>query len=220
MDKFAVALLLIGAACAQPAETPVVPKPAAPVPKPSMVSGPKLMPVDEAPRDPTLVSFRNIVIDAIQHQDQKTLAEVVDPKIRTSFGDDKGGGKLNLSALEHALALGGTFQKDSDVPRFWAPYVYSTWPESHDAFSDVAVIAADVPLHQSNDPASPSIATLQYDILTVIGPDAQAPMRHVRTADKREGWVEARFVRSSIDYRAALVKRNGSWKIETLVAGD
>jgi hypothetical protein len=220
MDKLAIALLLTVAGCAQPVETPAPTKPVKAVPKPPVVSGPKLMPVDEAPRDPTLVSFRNTVIDAIQHQDAKTIADSVDPKIRTSFGDDKGGRNLNLSALEHVLALGGTFQKESDVPRFWAPYVYSAWPESHDAFSESAVIAADVPLHQSNDPASPSVATLQYDIVNVLDTDAGASMRHVRTADKREGWVESQFLRSSVDYRAALVKRDGRWKIETFVAGD
>jgi hypothetical protein len=259
MDKHALPLLLLFvAACSQPVEKPVATKPAAPAPKlapaakPSTVSGPKLMPVDEATSDPTLVSFRNTLIDAIEHQDDKTLAQLVDPKVRTSFGDDcpecplppagDGGqrpaegrdskplirpsatfsplrGEKAL-ALEHALALGGTFQKGSDVPRFWAPYVYSAWPESHDAFTEVAVIANDVPLHQSNDAASPSIATLQYDILTTLDHDQAAPMRHVRTADKREGWVETQFVRSPIDYRAGLVKKNGGWKIEAFVAGD
>jgi hypothetical protein len=220
MDKRAATLLLLIIACSQPAERRAATKPVARVPKPPAVSGPKLMPVDEGTSDPMLVSFRNTVIDAIEDEDPKTLAQLIDPKVRTSFGDDKGGGKLNLTALQHALALGGTFQKDSDVPRFWAPYVYSTWPESHDAFGEVAVTAADVPLHQTIDPASPSIATLHYDILTLLDQDPAAPMRHVRTADKREGWVGSQFVRSPVDYRAALVKRNGTWKIEAFVAGD
>jgi len=220
MDKPAIALVVMLAACAQPVEKPVATKPVAPVPKPPAVSGPKLMPVDEAQRDPMLVSFRNQVLEAIDHNDQKALAQLIDPKVRTSFGDDKGGGKVNLSALEHALALGGSFQKGSDVPRFWAPYVYSEWPEAHDAFSEAAIIAEDVPLHQSNDPASPAVATLRYDIVKMLDTTSDAPMRHVRTADGHEGWVESSRVRSSIDYRAGLVRKDGAWKIEAFVAGD
>jgi len=220
MDKFAVALVLVFVACSQPVEKPVETKPVAPAPKPPAVSGPKLMPVDEAKRDPTLVSFRNQVFDAIQHQDQKSLSQLIDPQVRTSFGDDKGGGKVNLMALEHALALGGSFQKGSDVPRFWAPYVYSEWPEAHDPFSEAAIIAEDVPLHASSDPASPAIATLRYDIVKMLDTTSGAPMRHVRTADGHEGWVESNRVRSSIDYRAGLVRKAGAWKIEAFVAGD
>ena len=45
-------------------------------------------------------------------------------------------------------------------------------------------------------------------------------MSHVRTAEGREGWVESKFVRSPVGYRAAIARHGNSWKIETLVAGD
>lgn len=231
--------LLCVVACSQPhdrqsAAPPPVPQPAPPEsPKAPAVAGPKLTPVDEASRDASLVAFRTAFLAAIDRRDTQALLAALDPHIRTSFGE--GGGIRAFrkqwkpeqrdsriwTELEQVLKLGGTFQKGGDVPRFWTPYVYSAWPDRQDAFEAYAVIAENVPLHESNDAASKPIATLAYDIVTRVGQDdAGAPMHHVRTSDGREGFVEARFLRSPIGYRAGLVKRADGWKIEALVAGD
>lgn len=230
--------LLCLVACSQPHQQPPAPPPATPPPrlespKAPAVSGPKLMPVDEASREPSLVAFRSALLAAIDRRDTEALLAALDPHIRTSFGE---GGGIDAfrkqwkpeqrdsriwTELEQILKLGGTFQKGGNVPRFWTPYVYSAWPDRQDAFEAYAVIAANVPLHQSNDATSQPIATLAYDIVTRVGQnDADAPMHHVRTSDGHEGFVEARFLRSPIDYRAGLVKRADGWKIEAFVAGD
>ena len=238
MNRFVpIALLLCFAACSQPqspVHTETAPEPPRVTlpPKPPAVTGAKLTPVDEAPRDPSLVAFRSALLAALERRDTKALLAALDPKIRTSFGagggidgfraqwkPDQPGSRI-WTELEQVLKLGGKFQSGGDVPRFWAPYVYSAWPDRQDAFETYAVIAEDVPLHQSNDMNSPSIATLAYDIVTRIGNETDAPLRHVRTADGREGFVEARFVRSPVGYRAGMVRRGDTWKIDAFVAGD
>ncbi len=195
------------------------------------VEGPELRPVDEAASDPTLVAFRQQLLDAVHRRDRDVLLSAIDPDIRTTFGPGGGiedfrkqwSGDEIWAVLEGVLTRGGTWQKGSEVKRFWAPYVFSAWPDGHDAFEELAVTANDVPLREAADPNSNVMATLRWDIVTRT--DAQsttsgAPFMKVRTADGREGWVETKYLRSPIDYRAGLVKTGEGWKIEALVAGD
>jgi hypothetical protein len=79
-----------------------------------------------------------------------------------------------------------------------------------------------VPLHAAADASSPALATLRYDIVEIIQGTGETPagFKHVRTADGKEGWVATDAVRSPIAHRAGIVQKNGTWKIEALVAGD
>jgi hypothetical protein len=220
--------------CKQPpAPTATAPTAPAAKPKAPLVQGPKLMPVDEAPTDPSLVKYLDEMLTAVRDQNQSALLAGIDPKIRTSFG--AGGGIENFkkqwkpedpdsplwTELEQILTMGGSFNKHSPTPQFWAPYVYSAWPESQDAFESLAVITTNVPLHKEALITSPSIATLSFDI--VKRGSRKSGDEHwinVKTADGRSGWVESRFVRSPVGYRAGFSKRSGQWKMEALVSGD
>lgn len=193
--------------------------PAAPV-----VQGPKLAPVDEAGKDPSLVAFREELITAVRSRNADAVIALSDPKIRTSFGD--GGGSEAIRTLkpevwknfELLLSQGGSFQGDS----FWAPYVYSAWPDAHDAFDSLAITGENVPLRESRDASSRAIATLSRDIVQRAGePGDQGDWQQVKTADGHTGFVEARYVASPIGYRAGFLKnKDGQWKMNALVAGD
>lgn len=194
------------------------------------VKGPKLMPVDEAPKDPSLVAFRDELLAAVRRRDADAVVALADPKIRTSFGGGGGAAdfKRNLTQkgvwedFERLLTQGGSFLEGTEGS-FWAPYVYSDWPEAHDAFASLAVTSQNVPLRESADQNAPVIATLSYDIVQRagdIGRDVGA-WQNVKTADGRTGWVEATSVRSPVGYRAGFLKnKDGKWQINALVAGD
>lgn len=206
------------------ADTTLTPAPAPVGVEP--VAGPKLSPVDEAAKDPTFVAYREKLRAALQAHDTKAVLALVDPKIRTSFGD--GGGVTAFEKilarpgafelLNTTLSLGGTFLGGSNDQAFWAPYVYSAWPEEKDAFSHLAVIAENVPLRKSADANAEVIATLSYDI--VEGTPTEEPWKQVKTTDGRTGFVEWKNVWSPIGYRAGFNKQNGEWKMTGFVAGD
>jgi hypothetical protein len=185
------------------------------------VSGLKLLPVDEAKQDPSFVAYRAKLLDAVRRHDVDAVVAAADPKIRTSFGDSGGAEILRQmltrperwSDLEQILSLGGSFREQS----FWAPYVYSAWPESADSFSFVAVIAKDVPLRAS--PNGPPIATLAYDVVQRVG-DPHDGWQEVKVDDGRTGFVESKFVRGPIGYRAGFNKEGGTWRMTALVSGD
>jgi hypothetical protein len=197
------------------------------------VKGPKLMPVDEGSKDASFAAFRNDLLGAVRSRDVDAVVKALDPKIRTDFGG--GGGMADFrrhwkldqpdsplwAELEQILTRGGTFQTSGEIPRFWAPYVYSAWPDDVDAFQHVAVIEKDVPLRRSAGQSATAVASLSYDIVERVGQFApNEPWQEVKTLDGRTGWVESRLVRSPIGYRAGFAKKNGRWWMEALVAGD
>jgi hypothetical protein len=201
---------------------PVPPSP----PAAPAVTGPKLMPVDDAPQDAALVAYRNQLLEAVRRRDADAVVALVDPKIRTSFGDGGGAAEFRkalaragtMEDLELVLSHGGTFEGEGESRSFWAPYVYSAWPEEHDAFQSLAVIGDHVPLRESKDPASPVAAMLAYDVVTLV--TSEGDLRQVKTADGKTGWVDAKHVRSPIGYRAGFNRVNGQWKMNAFVAGD
>lgn len=208
-------------AASEPPSAPPVATSTAPA-----VNGPKLTPVDDAPQDAALAAYRDRLVDAVRRNDVDGVLALVDPKIRTSFGDGGGAAELKKSLareevmadLEFVLTHGGTFQGEGESRSFWAPYVYSAWPDQHDAFQSLVAIDEHVPLRESKDPSSPVVATLAYDIVTLVKSDGE--LRQVKTADGKIGWVDARNVRSPIGYRAGFNKVQGEWKMNAFVAGD
>lgn len=200
-------------------------------PSPPSVSGPKLIPVDEATSDPSLVAFRNDLLAAVRRRDADAVVALADPKIRTSFGGG-GGAEAFRRALaqpgvwedfERLLTQGGKFVGEGPGRSFWAPYVYGAWPDAHDAFASLAITGENVPLLESADKNARVIATLSYDIVQRAGDIGRdiGEWHNVKTADGHTGWVEARFVRSPIGYRAGFLEnKDGKWQINALVAGD
>jgi hypothetical protein len=195
------------------------------------VQGPKLMPVDEATSDPSLVAFRDELLAAVRRRDADAVVALADPKIRTSFGGGGGAAdfKRNLAQpgvwedFELLLTQGGKFVGEGAGRSFWAPYVYSAWPDAHDAFASLAITGEKVPLYESADKNSRVIATLSYDIVQRAGDTGRDidEWQNVKTADGHTGWVEARSVRSPVGYRAGFLKnKEGKWQINALVAGD
>jgi hypothetical protein len=230
-----IPLLLLSLACrenpspeSQAVTTAAAPAaPAAPAASaPPIVAGPKLLPVDEASGDPSFAAYRDELLAAVRRRDATAVAALADPKIRTSFGGGGGADDLRRTLeqpgmwddLEQLLTQGGSFRGEGTGRSFWAPYVYSAWPDAHDPFEFLAITGKDVPLRESQDPGSPTIATLSYDIVERAGEPGN--LRHVKTADGKTGWVEAHDVRSPIGYRAGFLKSDGKWRMNALVSGD
>lgn len=218
-------LSLLAFACSRTADAPQS-APAAPAAKPraTAVNGPKLMPIDQATTDPSLMQYLDDMLTAVRNQDTNALLAGIDPKIRTAFKKEwkpENSDSPIWDELEHIFTLGGTFNRTSPAPQFWAPYIYSAWPEGQDSFESLAVITTDVPLHKTAVISSPSMATLSFDIVK-RGKEKSTDEHwiHVTTADGRSGWVESRLVRSPIGYRAGFTKRSGQWKMDALVSGD
>jgi hypothetical protein len=201
----------------------------------------KLYPEDQAVLDSSFLIYRGQLLDAIQNKDLIALLPLLDQNIKCSFGDcqgkagfaemwhldtpDKGKASPLWAELESVLIEGGSFNGER---RFTAPYIFTNWPESYDAF-EYAVIAGRMVRMRAEPRLGASIVTnLTYDIVKVVntnGPDETIDGEthrwiQLETLDGKAGHVWGKFVASPIDFRAGFEQRDGRWKMIFFLAGD
>jgi hypothetical protein len=195
----------------------------------------KLYPVDEASRDPSFFVFRCRLLQALEQRDVAFLLTVVSPGIRNSFGDNGGVAEFQKhwrperpdsqlwKTLTEVLSLGGAFE---DGNTFAAPYTYSKFPDQFDAFDYGVIVGENVRVRQKGAADSPVIATLSFDIVSVLdwaSKQATGSSRAwipIKLAGGSQGYVAAEFLRSPMDYRALFEKKGGKWMMMALVSGD
>ena len=188
-----------------------------------------LCPVDEGSGDPSFAAYRAKLLSAVEHKSEKELLPLLDPKIRTNFGG--GGGIADFKGqwkpsspdsklwpeLTTILNHGGSFLGETREA-FWAPYVYSKWPDDVDAFEHVAALRGGVPVRASASETASTVTTLNWKIARIVG--RSEGWLQVETADGKKGWVRATDVRSPLMNRAGFNKVKGEWRMTGLVAGD
>jgi hypothetical protein len=191
----------------------------------------RLPPADEAATCPGFVEFRASLRQIIERKDSAGLLDVVDPNVRISFGDDNGRDAFRTrwlteaapgpdvwTALSRVLDLGGRCKA---ADSFVAPYVFTDWPGDLDAFEYAAITGSRVRLRQAPRETAPVVALLTYALVRAGGAgDPQSGWAPVEAPDGRKGFVARRFLRSSVDVRAFFSRRDGVWRLVTLVTGD
>ena len=214
---------------ASSASTATSTAPAASASAPCVTGKLTLCPTDEGSGDPSFAAYRAKLVSAVEHKSEKELLPLLDPKIRTNFGGGSGiagfqkqwktsspDSKL-WSELSTILSMGGSFLGE-ERQAFWAPYVYSKWPDDVDAFEHVAAIRSGVPVRANAKESATVVTTIDWKIARIVG-RSEGWLR-IRVDDGREGWVRASDVRSPLWYRAGFNKVGGEWKMTGLVAGD
>ena len=192
------------------------------------------------------MEFRKRLMEAARKHDLHYVLSVLTPDIVSSFGDDEGiegfkrhwelnSGHTRLwGTLLDVLSMGGTLYVTPDAAavwaeaEFWAPYVYSHWPNEFDSYDYGAITRENVKVRSRPSRHARVLTTLSYDIVkmspdTVADEDDKsqsAAWVRIVTPDGQDGYVGSSSVRSPIDYRVGLVKRKGKWLIKTFVAGD
>ena len=201
----------------------------------------KLLPVDEGSKDPTFKAFRDALIDAVKRKDTQFVLGVVAPDILNDFGGGNGIqnfktkwrlGKTEESKLwaelDTVLSMGGSFRVEEGKKTFWAPYVYSTWPDDFDCGEDAqcyAVTGDHVNARREPASAAPIVASLSYDIVKSKIEDAASNKTpegwtRVIVPGGAAGYVATRFLRSPGDYRAGFARVKGKWLMTAFIAGD
>lgn len=201
----------------------------------------KLLPVDEASKDPTFKAFRDAIIDAVKRKDTQFILGVVAPDILNDFGGGNGIqnfktkwrlGKTEESKLwaelDTVLSMGGSFRVEEGKRTFWAPYVYSTWPDDFDCGEDAqcyAVTGDHVNARREPSSTGPIVASLSYDIVKSKIEDTESNKTpegwtKVIVPGGATGYVATRFLRSPGDYRAGFAKVKGKWLMTAFIAGD
>ena len=203
----------------------------------------KLNPVDEAPKDTLFFVFRENLRQLVKDKNVFGLLESVDEHVKNGFGGNDGFAEFVThweldkpekaaasevwEILTEVLSLGGTFQDSEDY--FAANYVFSTWPDTYDAFEYGAIAGSGVRFRSAPTLNSKTIASISYDIVQVleytdkeetIGGETH-PWVKIALLDGQEGFVYGKFLRSPVGYRAGFQRDStGQWQMHYLLAGD
>lgn len=204
----------------------------------------KALPVDEAPKDASLLQFRNQLLDAVARRDVGFVVKQVTVDIQLSFGGHSGRKRLRRAlengpvdyvtseiehravskregywdALEQALHMGGQFTHP-DV--FEAPYTWTfKLPKKSDPFTTYFVTTKNAPLRNRPSKFGTITDTLSYDVVSVIAGENGTRFREIVLASDQQGFVHEDNLRSRLDYRVIMKKTNGKWLITAFIAGD
>ncbi len=194
-----------------------------------------IYPVNQATRDPALVKVIAEMLAAAKAKDWKKLAPHVSERIELDFGGGAGRAELGKRLANRAglwdelvwvLAHGGSFAKDG---AFMAPYTFSADIGKLDPF-EAGVLVAKAKVHAEPREDAAVLAELNRTAVRVVDwkTSGKTPSPFYRRQDwvqvevagKRKGWLQAKYVRSAVDFRAAIQKVGGVWKMNAFLAGD
>jgi hypothetical protein len=200
-------------------------------------SGEQLLPVDEAAQDPSFLKYRQQLLAAVSSRSASQLMPLLDSNIRLSFGGSGGLPDFRRSwrpqdqksplwdKLGWILAHGGSFRAQGESKSFWAPYVYSKWPDDGpEPFEYAVATEPSVEVYAKPDTTSPVMAILHYHFVRSLDGghlrEKQPLFVKIQTPSGKVGFVRSSQVRSQLDYRAGFNKIAGKWRMTTLIAGD
>lgn len=200
----------------------------------------KLMPGDDAAKDPSFFTFRSQLMQALLREDTTYLYSILAEDIKNSIGGadgiagfkrtwgldraDSASQSLIWEMLTRVLSLGGRLRGDV----FQAPYISALWPEAIDPFEFVAILGDKVSVRATPDADAPLVEALSFDIVGFkewegLGPKANVTANswaQIELGDGRTGWVHGRFAYGPTGWRAYFVKRSGRWVLTQFAAGD
>ena len=206
----------------------------------------KLYPVDEAPRDPEFVAFRQNLLATVARRDVAGLTAIVHPEIHFSFGAEHGRanfsqewGLIGMKAaqsqlwttLEDVLRGGGTWGTDRTGGErlFVAPYTFATY-RGEDAFTEAVITGEGVRARAEPDLQADIVTLLSHDVVAVVA--GGRPIAETEIGGRRYGWTQVRvpggqtafvsdkFVARPIGYRAMFEPIDGRWMMTVFIAGD
>jgi hypothetical protein len=196
-----------------------------------------LTPRDDGARDPSFLTFRGRLLEALAARDTAAVLGAFAPDARLSFGDAPGGpagvravwlstprydGLALWPTLARAVAMGSVRSAEGMLT---APYTFDGLPPDVDAFTHGVVVGENVTVRAAPSSSAEALTRLTYAVVPVVEwgyrDDAAARLWHrVRLADGREGYVAGEYLWSPIGFRAGFEKRDGRWQIVFFLAGD
>ncbi len=204
----------------------------------------RVSPVDQAAQDPSLVTFREQLLNDIAAKDVKAVLNASCDGIYLSHGGNGGHDEfmsyLTLSdenvsdeyrrdmeemreaywtQLEKTLRQPGSF---NGATEFWMPvYWQADLPETVDAYEAYFVTGDHVNLRQAPNGDGKIIGSLSHELVTVAEYDEESTYLKIHVADGLSGYMHRDYLWSAVGYRAAFTKsETQEWQLCMFVAGD
>lgn len=186
-------------------------------------------PRDECSAKDGGAAFLAALGSAVRARDANALADLASPDIFLDFGGGGGreaviemfrGGSDKWKELDAIMALGCAF--DEEYEALLLPWFFDQDLGDADPFSTMVTLGDEVPLRERPSRSAKPRARLNWQLVHVYEVEVDDPgYRTVAViGSDREGYIEVHKLRSQLDYRVRVEKREGEWRITAFVAGD
>ena len=191
-----------------------------------------LEPVDEGAKDPSWVSFKNRLLNAVAKRDRKFVAGILHSGVRSGMQGGRGVAEFRKQwdldseasplwqELSAALFLGSAWNKRPKTQaELCSPYVGVRWPSEADVFTGGAILTKDTLLKAGPSADSATVATLAYNVVVVTDweVDDQSPGVKQKWVKIKiaygEAYVPEEQIRSPIEHTACFVRIEGGWRM-------
>ena len=188
----------------------------------SLASPQKIPPVDEAGRDPALVSVREQLMSAVQRHDVSAIDKVTEPSVQgcgwkgysglRKFFELKIPGYDPWTDVHRSLSLGGIFRNAAE---FSSNYV--VWKFTGDPYPEnwLVALGPHVAVHSAPAVDAPSVTYLSYEVVKPLE-QSSGGWQKVGVNQKISGYVQFKDVASPTGLTVTLRKRHGSWKVTNI----
>ena len=191
-----------------------------------------LEPVDEGATDPTWMSFKNRLLNALARHDRKFVTGILHASVRSGVHGGRGPAEFRKQweldsdssplwqELGAALFLGSAWVKREKAPaELCAPYVAVKWPQDVDAYTGGAIVAKDALLKAAPSADAVTVATMSYNLVSVTdwevddrSPDVKQKWVKIKIA-YGEAYVPEEQIRSPIEHAACFVRSGAGWRM-------
>lgn len=186
-----------------------------------------------APRDACVElsgypAFRDALTNAVKARDADALLKLADPAVRLDFGGGAGHRELQArldnpdrhlwEELDELLQLGCAANGQGGLT---LPWYFAQDMGSVDAYTSVLITGEEEPVLAEANADAEVLEKVSWDIVPLVGvlePDRS--FQNVKTSSGKSGFVDAKKIRSLLDYRLIANRVDGKWKITAFVAGD
>jgi hypothetical protein len=189
----------------------------------------RLPPIDQCAADSDFVAFRAGLARAADRQNVGAIMAALDDKVLVDLG-----GGYGKAAFAKAWNL-----DDPKTSRLWAelktilrlgcarsddtwllPSMFEQIGPEIDTLETYLAIVPESPLRQEPRNDGAVVARLDWDLLALREVVDGDRWYLVSLRDGRQGYVRADEVRNPLDYRMAVRRDRGAWRITAFVAGD
>lgn len=189
-----------------------------------------LEPVNDVVAGSPFDAFLTAYLDALDKQDEAFIKAHTATHVKISFGGHSGweglvdywkldeGSDDFYAVMKNTLKYGAV--KDAAGEGYTAPYVFTDFPESYDAFTFVAAVGKNINVRNlPTTEASTVIAQLNYDIVKFLDSPIEGWTK-IQLPNGERGFVADYLLRSPIGYRAHFTPSGDTWLLDFFVAGD
>ena len=196
-----------------------------------------LAPLDESENVPSLGLFLEKLRVAVKERDADFVQSALAQDVALGFGPRENGiepeallssdsGSKFWQILESSIFYGGTFVDQREGGTFCMPYVYSAFPDHLDPIEYQVLITPSVSARSDPNNAAmpvslPDFAVVRTNIGSAVTTNDVHGIEWARIyVGDSTAYVPASTIRSPLEGRTCLRKRDGYWRITAVIDGD